>query len=278
MSWEIGLSTGIGYREPIEEVLPAIAASGFRTIEAATARSHIDLKDSGRFVRVREQVERLGLRVRSLHAPFGQGIDLTDPDAGIRRLSLRHYREAADLLQCLGGELYVIHPGGEDHNWVWERQERLGRSVEGLAEIGQMCRERGLKLVVETPLPHLLGGSLEDFAWILARLPAETGICIDTSHTSLGGTLFAAIDRFSDRLVHLQVSDNRGTHDDHLPPGDGVLDWPAILRALEGARYRGIFLFETGGEGSAAENLKRLAGAATRLFPGWQDHRTERRI
>jgi sugar phosphate isomerase/epimerase len=276
MSWEIGVSTGIGYREPIEEVLPAIAANGFRTIEVATARSHIDLKDSARFERVREQVDRLGLRVRSLHAPFGQGIDLTDADAGIRRLSLRVFREAADLLRSLGGELYVIHPGGEDHNWIWEKQERLGRSVEGLTEVWQICRERALKLVVETPLPHLLGGSLEDFSWILARIPSEdTGVCIDTSHTSLGGTLFEAFDRFSDRLVHLQASDNHGKHDDHLPPGDGIIEWHAVLRALERAGYRGIFLFEVGGEGSSSENLKRLAKSVSRWFPGWQSERKE---
>ena len=75
---------------------------------------------------------------------------MTDADSGIRRLSLRHLREAADLLQSLGGELYVIHPGGEDHNWIWEKQERLGRSVEGLTEVWQICHERLLKLVVET--------------------------------------------------------------------------------------------------------------------------------
>jgi sugar phosphate isomerase/epimerase len=274
VNWEIGVSTGIGYREPIEEVLPAIAASGFRIIEVATARSHIDLKDSGRFERVREQGTRLDLTVRSLHAPFGQGIDLTDADPGIRRLSLRHFREAADLLQCLGGDLYVIHPGGEDHNWIWEKEARLGRSVEGLTEIWQMCRERRLKLVVETPLPHLLGGSLHDLEWILARIPVEgTGVCVDTSHTSLGGTLFHAIDRFSDRLVHIQASDNRGKHDDHLPPGDGILDWPAVMRSLEKAHYRGTFLFEVGGTGPSPENVKRLATAVSKWFPGWQVER-----
>jgi Xylose isomerase-like TIM barrel len=144
MSWEIGISTGIAYQVPIEEVLPSIAANGFRTIEVATARSHVDPKDSARVQALREQVLRLGLAVRSLHAPFGQGIDITDADDGLRRLSVRHLREAADLLKALGGELYVIHPGGEDHNWIWEKEARLGRSVEGFTEVWGICRERGL--------------------------------------------------------------------------------------------------------------------------------------
>jgi sugar phosphate isomerase/epimerase len=278
MSWEIGISTGVVYQKPIEEILPAIAANGFHAIEVATARTHVDPKDSARVQTLQDQVRKLGLKVRSLHAPFGQGIDITDADPGLRRLSLRHLREAADLLRSLGGALYVIHPGGEDHNWIWEKDGRLRRSVEGLTEVWGMCRERGLTLVVETPLPHLLGGSMEDFSWILARIPEEgTGVCVDTSHTSLGGKLFEAIDRFSDRLVHLQASDNHGKHDDHLPPGEGIIQWPAVIQALERARYRGMFLLEVNGRQSPAESVERVAASVERWFPGWKAREQERR-
>lgn len=271
MSWEIGISTGIAYQAPIEDVLPSVAGNGFRTIEVATARSHVDLKNTARAQALREQVGRLGLRVHSLHAPFGQGIDITDADAGIRRLSLRHLREAADLLQALGGELYVIHPGGEDHNWVWEKDDRLGRSVDGLTEVWGICRERGLKLVVETPLPHLLGGSIQDLVWILARIPEEgTGVCVDTSHTSLGGTLFEAIDRFAGRLVHLQASDNRGTHDDHLALGEGIIKWRDVIGALDRVGYRGVFLLEVNGQSDPSESVGRVAASIEVWFPGWK--------
>ena len=97
---------------------------------------------------------------------------------------------------------------------------RLALSVEGLRRVWRACRERGLTLVVETPLPHLLGGQPADFAWILERLPPEgTGVCVDTSHCALGGALLEAIARRRARLVHVQASDNRGHTDDHLPPG-----------------------------------------------------------
>ena len=103
------------------------------------------------------------------------------------------------------------------------------------------CRARGLTLVVETPLPHLLGGAPDDLAWILERLPREgVGVCIDTSHCALGGFLFDAMARFRERLVHVQVSDNRGVTDDHLPPGrhsraarcrpEGRIDWGQFPR------------------------------------------------
>ena len=270
--WEIGLSTGICYQEPIETVLPSIREHGFRTIEVATARQHIDTRDRGRHRSVADAIRGLGLVARSMHAPFGQGIDLTDSDAAVRRLSLRRLREAADLLRTVGGTLYVIHPGGEDHNWVWEREQRLARSVEGLTNVWQFCRERGLTLVVETPLPHLLGGQLEDFEWILERIPGDgTGVCIDTSHTSLGGTLFEAIERFAERLVHVQASDNRGKHDDHFPPGDGIIEWATVFKALERVEYDGVLVWEVNGRSGISESVERVAAAVSKFFPGWQE-------
>ena len=135
----------------------------------------------------------------------------------------------------------------------------LALSVEGLNEVWRTCRARGLTLVVETPLPHLLGGQPDDFSWILGRLPAEgTGICVDTSHTALAGGLFAAIADAGARLVHVQASDNGGHTDDHLPPGRGVIHWGAVDAALQSAGYNGVFMLEVTGEGDIQSCLSGL--------------------
>jgi sugar phosphate isomerase/epimerase len=261
MSWPIGLSTGIAYRHPIEDVLPVVAAAGFSHIEVSTAPSHLDIADIGRLRELRRLTDALGLRVHSLHAPFGHDVNLTSPDAEQRRYALERLKLAADALQQLGGSLYVVHPGGEDQRWVWERERRLALSVEGLNRLWEACRARSLTLVLETPLPHLLGGQPDDFAFILQQLPAEaTGICVDTSHCSLGGFLFEALESHRSRLVHLQASDNRGHTDDHLPPGDGVIDWPRLLLTLERAGYTGVFMLEVAGNGDVASHVDRLAG------------------
>jgi sugar phosphate isomerase/epimerase len=120
--------------------------------------------------------------------------------------------------------------------------------------------------VVETPLPHLLGGQPEDFSWVLDRLPVEgTGICLDTSHTSLGASLFEVIERFGSRIVHVQASDNRGVTDDHLPPGEGGIDWRRVLSSLNRIGYRGVFLLEVAGDGDVAGHVARAAASASWL-------------
>ncbi len=265
----IGLSTGIAYRHPIEMVLQPITDAGFRTIEIATAPDHLDLSDTHRIRELAHRVRDMGLRVHSLHAPFGHEIDITDPDPAFRRRSLDILTRAADALAVFGGRLYVIHPGGENHDWVWERETRLARSAEGLATLWQGCRERGLDLVVETPLPHLLGGQPDDLEQLLQRLPAEgTGVCIDTSHTSLGGFLFEAMEQFASRLVHVQASDNRGHTDDHLPPGDGIIDWPRVQAKLVDIKYHGVFLLELASDGDVREHVAQAARRVRETLAG----------
>ena len=191
------------------------------------------------------------------------------PDASQRRASLDRLHLAAEALAVLGGTLYVIHPGGEDQRWVWERDMRMNLAVEGLTEMAAACREKGQTLVVETPLPHLLGGALDDFQWILDRLPEEgVGVCIDTSHCALGGFLFDALARFGPRLVHLQVSDNRGVTDDHLPPGQGHIDWRRFRDALAEVRYDGVFMLEVSGNGDVGAHARAAAAAVRAVLEG----------
>jgi sugar phosphate isomerase/epimerase len=250
MPWDIGLSTGIAYREPIRESLPAIAGAGFTALEVSTAPSHLDIDDDETLRALSEDLDRLRLRVHSLHAPFGHDVNLTSPDASAREYALARLVRAADVLRRLRGKLYVIHPGGEDQRWIWERDARLALSVEGLKRVWEACRRRGLTMVLETPLPHLLGGQLDDFAWILEQLPTEgTAVCLDTSHAALGGVLLECVRRFGDRLVHVQASDNAGVSDDHLPPGEGRIEWPRLIEALVRTNYRGVFMLEVAGHG-----------------------------
>jgi sugar phosphate isomerase/epimerase len=259
MKWDIGVSTGIAYRHPIEDVLPMVQRHGFRAIEVSTAPAHLDIAAAARVRALRLTIDDLGLRVHSLHAPFGHDVNFTSPDPDQRRDALHRLTLAADALLTLGGRLYVIHPGGEDQRWAWDRDRRLALSVEGLNRVWQTCQERGLTLVVETPLPHLLGGQPADFAWILERLPRDgTGVCVDTSHCGLGGTLPTAIAAAGRRLVHVQASDNRGHTDDHLPPGTGVIDWRSVEDALVAADYQGTFMLEVAGDDDVEQCLSAL--------------------
>jgi sugar phosphate isomerase/epimerase len=48
-----------------------------------------------------------------------------------------------------------------------------------------------------------------------------------------------------DRLLTLHISDNDGIDERHWLPGQGIINWPGFIRALESSNYAGAFVYET---------------------------------
>jgi sugar phosphate isomerase/epimerase len=97
---------------------------------------------------------------------------------------------------------------------------------------------------VETPLPHLIGGSPQEFEWILRQLDRTAVVCLDTSHTTLGGQWHRFVDVAGDRIAHIHANDHRGQFDDHLAPGDGRVDWAAVSASLKTLGFAGWVMLE----------------------------------
>ena len=86
-----------------------------------------------------------------------------------------------------------------------------------------------------------------DFEGILARFPGMQ-LVLDTGHANIGDTtahrVLEFIERFSDRLGHLHISDNNGRADEHLPVGHGNIDFKSVVRALKSIGYAGTLTLE----------------------------------
>ena len=97
-------------------------------------------------------------------------------------------------------------------------------------------------------LPHLFAGRTENLLWLLETLhKSNFGICLDTGHAFLGRDLTDTARWFSTRLTMIHASDNHGSWDEHLPPGDGEIVWPALLRQLRDLDFDGAFILEVAG-------------------------------
>jgi sugar phosphate isomerase/epimerase len=84
-------------------------------------------------------------------------------------------------------------------------------------------------------------------------LDAVPGLCLtlDIGHAQLGPPLNNSVEivkRLGPAIRHLHVHDNRegvGQADDlHLPVGEGIIDFPTILKALIGRGYKGTMTLE----------------------------------
>jgi sugar phosphate isomerase/epimerase len=248
-NWPIGLSTGCFYQQSILDCLETIRESGFSLIEVCSSPRHLDYHDQAAIRRVAARIASLGMEAYSFHAPFADQIDISALERERREFALQEIFHAMEAAAALQVHYLVIHPGPEHANLppLEERFRRMENTVEMLNRVAQRCKELGIRCILENKLPHLLFGHASDILWILDALEGfEVGACLDTGHAFLSGDLFNLLRKLAGYLRMMHVHDNRGHFDDHLPPGDGVIDWSQILRELSTCGFHGTLMLEIG--------------------------------
>jgi sugar phosphate isomerase/epimerase len=276
--WAIGLSTGCFYQTNILECLEAVRESGFSEIEICSYPPHLDYHDRILVQRAAGRIEELGLEAYSLHAPFASHLDITSRDLETRDKALTEILMAADAAAALGVRYFVIHPGPEQGGFPkQEWMHRMENAAATLTRVCQHCRELGIHLVLENMLPHLFAGHVQDLLWILGAMQdVDVGVCVDTGHAHLAGELPTIVHKLSGHLWMVHASDNRGSADDHLTPGDGEIDWEQFLGQLSDVRFLGTVILEIAGGGDPAAVLERARRGRTHLM-GKARHLSEAR-
>jgi sugar phosphate isomerase/epimerase len=243
VSWRLGFSTGACVERPILEVLPVLASAGITGVELGTPPRHFDPWHTDQVHLVGQALGDLGLDAVSIHAPFGATLDLADPNPHHRHAAIGAILIAASAIKHLGGRLVVVHPSDIVRHGH-DVEARLADAARSLALLAENCRHADLTLAVESPLPHLIGGHPDEFKWLIDQLDPSVRVCLDTGHTSLGHGWEAFMRVAADRLAHIHANDNHGHWDDHLPPGDGRIDWGAVRRSLEAIDFSGWIMLE----------------------------------
>lgn len=233
-------------------------------LAARTAHTARRLSELGLGVTV-ETGARYVLDPRRKHGP-----SLLDEDQDARRarvrLLLRAVRIAADLgahaVHCFSGVL----PEGTGEDTAWKRL------AEALGPVLEAAEEAGVPLAVEPEPGHLLG-SLADFHRLRAELgdPAPLGLTLDIGHCQCLEPQSPAdcVRAAAPWLRHVQIEDmRRGVHE-HLPFGEGEIDFPPVLDALAAVGYRGLTVVELprhshAGPDLAARSLEFLRKGGTR--------------
>ncbi|MGW9396386.1 sugar phosphate isomerase/epimerase family protein [Streptomyces sp. NPDC055642] len=237
----------------LDDALALLADLGYDGVGLTLDHMHLDplAPDlAARTRRVAHRLAALGLGVtvetgaryvldpRRKHGP---SLLDPDPDDRARRvdLLLRAVRVAADLgahaVHCFSGTV----PDGTGEDAAWKRlAESLGPVLDAAA---------GVPLAVEPEPGHLLA-TLADFHHLRRTLgdPEPLGLTLDLGHCQCLEPLPPAdcVREAAPWLRHVQIEDmRRGVHE-HLPFGDGEMDFPPLLAALAATGYQGLTVVE----------------------------------
>jgi sugar phosphate isomerase/epimerase len=261
----LGVSTGACIDRPILDALESMHEGGVAGVEIGTPPGHFDQSNATEVTAVAARVRALALQAVSIHAPFGPHLDLAHPHEHHRRAGIDAILTSARAIAQLGGRLVVAHPSDLSRHDA-DIRTRLEHSASSLRALASSCRELGVQLAIESPLPHLLGGHADEFDWILRHVDADVGACLDTGHIALGRAWQQFLEVTRGRLVHVHASDNHGSRDDHLPPGEGCIDWSEIAASLHEVSFAGWVILELRCPGSNAGEYFRNAIARSRAL------------
>ncbi|MFD4645017.1 sugar phosphate isomerase/epimerase family protein [Streptomyces sp. NPDC056713] len=262
----------------LEDALAVLADLGYDGVGLTLDHMHLDPLVPDLPTRTRQVarvLDRHGLSVtvetgaryvldpRRKHGP-----SLLDPDPDARaartRLLIRAVQVAADLgahaVHCFSG----VTPDGTDDGTAWKRL------ADALAPVLDAASAAGVPLAIEPEPGHLLA-TLADFHYLREEFggPEALGLTLDIGHCQCLEPMPPAdcVREAAPWLKHVQIEDmRRGVHE-HLPFGDGEIDFPPVLEALEATGYQGLTVVELprhshAGPRLAEESLRFLRAAA----------------
>lgn len=239
--YKIGLSTC--RKELSAQLFKDYRAAGIHVAEIAVAREEYPTLD---FEAIAQYAKEGGVELWSFHLPFAAYTNVASPDESVRQEAVRILSDYIAKAAAIGIKVYVIHPS-VGANPDEERALRIACAKKSLAQLAQVADEQGGVLAVED-LPRTCLGHTADEMLELLSVDDRLRVCFDVNHllTIYGTTHEEFVKRLGSKIVTTHMSDYDFADEKHFFPGMGMLNWKALVEALEQADYRGPFLYEGG--------------------------------
>ena len=189
----------------------------------------------------RERLNTLGLRPWSLHLPFGRAWDIAARDEEERRRVVEKLSAIIRGAQDWGARVLTLHPGLEPV-LPEDRPVRALRSARSIQELRDCAARLGMQIAVEDLPRSCLGNTGEELEALMDAAPG-VGCCFDVNHL-LRESHADFLARLAPRVIQTHLSDYDGEDERHWLPGKGIVPFALVAEALQGAGYRGPYLFE----------------------------------
>jgi sugar phosphate isomerase/epimerase len=247
---------------PLHEALQTLNAHGWRAFEASTEHLvQIELADEPEThtEQARRCLQELDLSMPQAHALLHADVAAADPER--RQEDTRRLMAHIDIAAQLGVCNLVIHPGGRQGAITRAERDRiLAFNVEAFQRLGDWAGERGVRIGLENLARRGASMPYEMLDLLAAIDHPAVGFTLDTSHANMIGLDPATLIReLGSYLIATHISDNDGSGDQHRTPGNGSINWPAVVRALREVGYEGLFNLEIPGERHALLPLRAFA-------------------
>ncbi len=255
---KIGYSIGIASMNP--QRMEYAKSAGVDYVEVSMGAF---LEKSGKFKFTEEEIimkvkaakkaaDDAGVKIWSIHMPFGKDIDLSLIDEADRRNVVDLHTKMLNYCKILKPEVILFHPSF--YLGLNEREQRKIQLIKSAVELNKKVKSINAIMVIENMLGYELKvgadrerplcRSVEEMTEIMNRLPANIYAAVDMNHIKYPERLIRALGK---RLKSVHVADGTGKKENHFFPcsGEGQNNWIEILSALNEVGYTGPFMYES---------------------------------
>lgn len=222
--------------------------------------------ETRRATQARKKLENAGIRL-GLHTLSAVNIAETSPFvAKAADAYLGAYIGAA---KRLGAGWIVVHGG---YHFGSDKRARMDAAAARIGRAAQIAERKGVRLLLENLNPepeqaevHYLANDLEECRYYFERLDSPAlGWSFTVNHAHIRPN---RIDEFLAKLDmkrcgEVRLADCRGTHEEHLRPGEGTIDFPKMFAAIEASGYRGHYMQAFGSLDDMLKGRNTLAALA----------------
>ena len=210
--------------------------------------------NSARIKNLRAKLEEYGLGCGIHTASYVNTAEVFEP---IRKGVAAHFKEFIDLAHGLGARYLIIHCGVYFRQFRPQVEEcliqtlkeaagyaerwRIPLLVENMNRIPATPAGKPWDLSFEPPEISYLGVTVEELVEIFNKVKSPSlGFSLNVAHAHLlKGGFPPFLEALGDKLGNVQISDNNGITDEHLPVGEGTVDFAGLIGELKRMNFRG---------------------------------------
>jgi sugar phosphate isomerase/epimerase len=210
--------------------------------------------NSARIKNLRAKLEEYGLGCGIHTASYVNTAEVFEP---IRKGVAAHFKEFIDLAHGLGARYLIIHCGVYFRQFRPRVEEcliqtlkeaagyaerwRIPLLVENMNRIPPTPAGKPWDLSFEPPEISYLGVTAEELAEVFDKVKSPSlGFSLNVAHAHLlKGGFPPFLETLGDKLGNVQISDNNGITDEHLPVGEGTVDFADLIGELKRMNFRG---------------------------------------
>jgi sugar phosphate isomerase/epimerase len=269
-------------RKLTPELLGQISGAGFQGVEIFCTRSHFEYASKTEVRAIASALDAHKLQLVSLHAPTsrdtsamresGMPLSICEVERVRRIEAMDELKRVIDVADDLPYSRLILHMGGSRETADPRKRDAAFSTLEHLV---LHAHHAGVTICVENTTSEM-----GDPAYLRAFVDETrlTGLRFnfDIGHAHLAdGPEEERIEKsfvpLRELVASVHLHDNHGEKDEHLPPFDGTIAWPAAIKVLKTAPGSNLPLVlelkeKTGPEApSAADHLEAARKAMDRF-------------